>query len=159
MSVTGFAVCSTEYSLCIFRQLACFRLTIHKYTHLPSPDTVYDIVCRWLHHMLTCHRPTISPAAYAVGSIEYSLCNCRQLACFRLTIHKYTHLTSSDTVYDMVCRWLDHMLTCHRPTMSPAAFAVDRSSILSATLGNLVTFESLFVHMLTCHRSTAVFGV
>ena len=43
---TGFAVGSNEHSLCIFRQLAYYRLTIDKYTDLPSSDAVSDRVCR-----------------------------------------------------------------------------------------------------------------
>ena len=41
-----------------FRQIAYFRLTIHTFTHLPSPDTALT--------------------GFAVVSIEYSLCNIRQ---------------------------------------------------------------------------------
>ena len=60
-------------------------------------------------HMLTCDRPKLSPTVFAVGSIGYSLCIFRQVACFRLTIHKYTYLTSPDSVYDIVYRSLDRV--------------------------------------------------
>ena len=82
--------------------------------------------------------PDMSVIVFAVGSIEYVLYSFRPLAYFRLTIHKYTHLPSPDNVY--------------------AGFAVD-SFIRSATLFNLATSESLFMHTLTCQRSPTVLGV
>ena len=48
LSPTGFAVGANKRSICIFRQLAYFRLTFDEYTHFPSSDTVPDMVCRWL---------------------------------------------------------------------------------------------------------------
>ena len=98
---------------------------LSSFTHLPSPDTVSDMVCRCLDrvlplqrwevsillinntNILNCHRPTLSLTEFAFGSIEYSLSNFMQLAYFRLTIHKYSHLPLHDTVSDRVCRWLD----------------------------------------------------
>ena len=44
--------------------------------------------------MLTSHRPTMSPAAFVVGSIEYSLCNFTQFSNFRIPFGTYTHLSS-----------------------------------------------------------------
>ena len=38
----AFAVGSNEYSLCIFKHIAYFRLTMHKYTYLIWSDTVSD---------------------------------------------------------------------------------------------------------------------
>ena len=60
--------------------------------------------------MLTCHRPTLSLAVFAVGSIEYSLWTFGQLSYLRLVIHKYAHLLAPDTVSERVCRWLDGVL-------------------------------------------------
>ena len=79
LSVTVFAVGSIEYVLCSFRQLAYVRLAIHEFTHLRSPDTVSDRVCRWrgssilsatlfslvttesiFIHVLSCLRSTLS---------------------------------------------------------------------------------------------------
>ena len=57
--------------------------------------------------MLICHLPTLSLEGIAVGALEYSLCNFRQLAYIRLTIHKYTHLLSPDTASDRIYRWLN----------------------------------------------------
>ena len=148
---------SSEHSFCYFRQLRNSLLTIHEYTHLPSPDAVSDRVCCWLDrvfymkiwavsilpitnpqicslaiarhclwqglpfarssilsatlgslvtseslfiHTLTCHRPTLSPTVFAVGSIGHSLCKFSLLAYLRLTIHKYSHVPSPDTVSD-----------------------------------------------------------
>ena len=48
LSPTGFAVGASERSICIFRQLAYFRLTFDEYTQFPSSDTVSDRVCHWL---------------------------------------------------------------------------------------------------------------
>ena len=48
LSPTGFAVDANERSICMFRQLAYFRLTFDEYTHFPSSATVSDRVCRWL---------------------------------------------------------------------------------------------------------------
>ena len=122
-----FAVGSIGYSLRNFRQSACVRWTIHTYTHLRSPDTVYDRVCRWsgrvfylqlqsvsifrltILNILTCHRPTMSLRGSAVCLIQYSICNFNKIAYIRLTIHKYTHLPSPDTVPDRVCRLLDQV--------------------------------------------------
>ena len=103
-----------EYSLCNVRQLAYFRLTIHKYTHLPSPYTVSDRVWSW--------------------PIEYSLCHSRQLRNFRLTIHEYTHLPSPDAVSQ--------------------SFPLSRSSNLSASLGSFVTSDEQSTNILTCHSLT-----
>ena len=140
-----FDVGSIENSICNFNQLAYFRLTIRKYTQLPSFDNASLSVFRWLDrvfpmelwtvsihpienrhicslaiarqrlwhglplarsgivsvtlgrfvtfesnfiHMLTCHRPILSLTVFAVGSFGYSICIIRQLACFRITIHK-----------------------------------------------------------------------
>ena len=111
LSLTGFAVGSIEYCLCTFRQLTFFRLTIHKYTHLPSSDTVSDRVC--------------------VGLIEYYICNFNQLAYVRLTIHKYTHLISPDTVFEGVCRWPDRVFSLQLyevsvlPINNPQMYSLD----------------------------------
>ena len=75
--------------MCNFKQLAYLRLTIHKYTRLPS-------MC------LT---------GFAVGSIEYSLCIFRLLAYFALSSHKDAHLPLPETVSDSVCRWLDQVFS------------------------------------------------
>ena len=48
LSPTGFAVGANDRSICIFWQLAYFRLTFDEYTHFPSSDTVSGSVCRWL---------------------------------------------------------------------------------------------------------------
>ena len=92
-------------------------------------------------HFHTCallSSPVTVSDKCAVGSNEHSLCIFRPLAYLRLTIHKYTH--------------------CHRLTLSMTGFAVD-SFILYATLFNLVTSESLFMHRLTCQRFPTVLGV
>ena len=117
LSLTGFAVGSIEYSLCIFGQFG--KLRNHFYTYAE------------------CHRPTLSPTVFAVASIGYSLCSfiqfgntgirvpnrltvgstehsyciLRQLARFRLAIWQYTHLPSPDTVYDKVCRWFERVFS------------------------------------------------
>ena len=70
LSVIGCAVGSIESYLCNFRQMAYFRFTIHKFTHLPSPR--------------------LSLTVSDVGSIESSLGKFKQIAYFRLTIHRYT---------------------------------------------------------------------
>ena len=59
--------------------------------------------------MLICQRRTLYMKVIAVGSIEHSICNFKQLAYFRLTIHKYTQLPSSDNASLSVCRWLDRV--------------------------------------------------
>ena len=61
--------------------------------------------------MLTCHRPTLSPTVFDVGSIGHSLCKFSLLAYLGLAIHKYSHMPSPDTVSDRFCRSLDRVLT------------------------------------------------
>ena len=123
--------------------------------------------------MLIFQRRTLHLKGFAVGSIEYSICNFKQLAFFRLTIHKHTELPSSDYASLSVCRWLDRVfpmelwkVSIHPiddPQICSLAIAQEcfwqclplaRSSILSSTLGRLVTSESNSIHMLTCHRPT-----
>ena len=60
LSPTGFAVGANERSICIFRQLAYFRLTFDEHTHFPSSDTVSDRVCRWLEGVFSLHLDAAS---------------------------------------------------------------------------------------------------
>ena len=118
---------------------------------MSSPDTVSD--------------------TFAVGSNEYSLCILWQLAYFCLSIHTYSHLPSSDTASDTVCRWLDRVVYLQLQTVSLLAFNNPQIHLLAInisdsvcrwldqafslqSLGRLVSSESLFTHMLTCHRPT-----
>ena len=78
--------------------------------------------------MLTCHRPTLSLTVFAVGSIESYLCNFRQMAYIRLTIHKFTHLPS--------------------PTLSLTVSAVGS---IESSLGK---FKQIAYFRLTIHRYT-----
>ena len=124
--LTRFAVGSIEYSLCKFIQRTYFLLTIHKYTRLPSSDTVSDRVCRWLVRVCSVQpwalsllpsnnpkiywlaiAPTLSLTWFVVFSIAYCLSTFRQSSYFRLIVHKYIHLPSPDTVSDRVYRWVE----------------------------------------------------
>ena len=162
-------------------------------------------------HMLTCHRPTLSPTVFAVGSIGYSLWKFSQLAFLRLTIHKYSHMPSpttvsdrfcrsldrvfpmetwaasilpinnpqiyslsiADTVSGSVCRWLDRVFYLYLQTVSLSLYSnpqiyslaiaqlylwqclpCARSNILSASLFSFLNSKSVFKHMLSCHRPT-----
>ena len=114
MSLTGFAVGSIEYSLCIFRLLAYFSLSSHKYAHLLSSVTVSDTVCRWFDRVVYLQLQTVSILAFnnpqihspainsltvfAFGSIKYSLCKFSQFGNVRITFNSYAHL-SSPTLY------------------------------------------------------------
>ena len=119
--------------------------------------------------MLACIRSTLSPTVFVVGKIGHSLCKFSLLAYLRLTIHKYSHMPSSDTVSDRFCRSLDRVFPMETwaasilPINIPQIYSLSidrhclwlglslaRSSILSATLGSLLTSESFFIHMLTC---------
>ena len=59
--------------------------------------------------MLICQQRTMYLKGVAVGSIGYSISNFKQLAYFRLTIHKYTQLPSSNNASLNVCRRLDRI--------------------------------------------------
>ena len=113
---------------------------------------------------------------FAVGWIEYSLCNFIQFGNYRIHFRTCALLSSPDAVCDkcalartrILSASLDHwptsvgqstnILTCNRLTLSMTGFA-DDTLILSTTLFNLVTSESLFMHTLTCQRSPTVLGV
>ena len=128
-SLTGFAVASFEYSLCIFRMFAYVPLSIHKYAHLPSPRlslTVFAVgaikysLCKFrkfgnvrisFHSCAQLSSPEMCVTVFAVGSIEYVLCSFRQVAHVRFAIHEFTHLASPDNVSDRVCRWLDRVFS------------------------------------------------
>ena len=134
--------------------------------------------------MLTCNRPALSLARFAVGSIEYSLSNFRQLRNFLLAFNEYTHLLSPgtasdrhlpapDTVSERVCRWLDRVFYLHLQTASILSFSnpqiysiaivrqclsqclsLTRSCIPYGTLDSYHTSDWQSTNMLTCHRPT-----
>ena len=93
--------------------------------------------------MLTCNRPTLPGTVFAVGPFSH-ICShvfarhclrhvCRWLervfslhplaiSYFCLSIHTYTHLPSSDTASDTVCRWFDRVVYLQLQTVSLLAF-------------------------------------
>ena len=46
--------------------------------------------------MLTCLRPRLSPAVFAVGAIKYSLCKFRMFGNVRIPFHSCAQLSSPD---------------------------------------------------------------
>ena len=188
LSPTVFAVGSIGYSPCNFTQLGYLLLTIHEYTHMPSSDTASDRVCRWLHRVfptdlwafsiLPINNSQICSFASAGHCIwedfplarSTIICNCKLLAYFSLTIHKYTRLPSSGNATLNVCRWLGrlfpmelwtvsihpnwqstNMLTCHRSTLSPTVFAVGSIEYSLCIFRQLACFR-LTIHKCTYHR-------
>ena len=138
---------------------------LHKINKLCKNNTIITNLLTW-DDLLTCHHLTLSLTGFAVGSIEYSLCNFRQLGNFQWTIPECTHSSLPDTVSDRVCRWLDRVfpmklwavgiIPINNPQICSLAIVrhslwqelpLARSSILSAALGNLVNSESIFIHM------------
>ena len=132
LSLTGFAISLIEFSICNFKQLANYHLTIHihKYTHLPSPDTVSDRVCRWLDRVfslpilavsylrLTIHKYTHLPSndyciwqGLLLARSSLFSATLKRYLNSDLTIHKYSHLPSPDAVSDRACRWLDRVFS------------------------------------------------
>ena len=87
--------------------------------------------------MLTYYRPTLSLTGFAVGSIEYSLCNIRHLRNLPISNPRIYSLAIADTFSDRVCRWVDRLVP-------------------SAALFSVLTSESVFIHMLSCRRPDTV---
>ena len=85
---------------------------LNKLNKLCKNNTILNNLLVWA-DLLTRHHLTVSLTGFSVGSIEYYLWNFGQLAYFRLTIHKHTHLPSSNTVSDRVCRWFDRVFSVH----------------------------------------------
>ena len=98
----GFAVGSIEYCLCKFRQLRNFLLTIHEYTHLPSPDTVSDTVFRWLDRVVPIE----------LWAVSILLINNPQIC----------SLAVADNVSGRVCRRLDLVFSLQLQTFGLLPF-------------------------------------
>ena len=101
LSLTGLTVGSIEYSLCNimqFRNLPNFPLAIHEYTHLPSPDTVPNRVCRWLDRIFSLHLYAVSllpinnPQIYSLAITIIIIII--QFGNFRIRFHTYALLSS-----------------------------------------------------------------
>ena len=82
--------------------------------------------------MIICHRRTLYLKGFAVGSTEYSIYNFKQLAYFRLTIHKYTQFPPSVNDSPSVCRWFYRVFPMERCTVS--IHSIDNSQICSLAI-------------------------
>ena len=141
-------------SLCDFKHLGYFRLIIHKYTHLPSPDSISNRVCRWPDRVfsLQLEAVTLFPGS---NRQTHSHAIARHCLCHGLPLGLSSLLSGALSSQDISFFLSIKMLTCHRPTLSLTGFDVGaiESSRCNFTQLDLLPIASPS-NILICHHPT-----
>ena len=98
------------------------------------------------------YRLTRTPSIYNYLYITVTILSC----IVRNAFHQSTLMSSLETVFDIVCRWLDRVLSLQFLGSNAASSDSHSTNILRCPKRSPRIYSLLIALLLSCHRSTAL---